>query len=174
MSNNDPLPKFYKIQAGDSLYGLSNQWGISLKTILDWNPDITNQNMLSIGQILRIPDGDHPMKRDVAHTIQRGENLYLIANNWGVDVKEIIAYNQIRNPNQIYVGDVINIPLNQTTNINTIQRNNVNYTYKIAPGDNLWNLSKMWNVSINRIMEYNNISNANLIRIGTIIKKPNY
>tara|TARA_B100001142_G_scaffold103597_1_gene105647 strand:- start:5782 stop:7188 length:1407 start_codon:yes stop_codon:yes gene_type:complete len=173
MSNNEPLPKFYKIQAGDSLYGLSNEWGISLKTILDWNPDITNQNMLSIGQVLRIPDGDHPMKRDVAHTIQRGENLYLIANNWGIDVKEIIAYNQIRNPNQIYVGDVINIPLNQTVNSSVIQRNNMNYTYKIAPGDNLWNLSKMWNVSINRIMEYNNISNANLIRIGTIIKKPN-
>ena len=54
-----------------------------------------------------------------------------------------------------------------------MQQTNMNYTYKIAPGDNLWNLSKMWNVSINRIMEYNNISNANLIRIGTIIKKPN-
>ena len=79
----------------------------------------------------------------------------------------------MRNPNQIYVGDVINIPLNQTASSSVIQRNNMNYTYKIAPGDNLWNLSKMWNVSINRIMEYNNISNANLIRIGTIIKKPN-
>ena len=47
------------------------------------------------------------------------------------------------------------------------------FDYVVQPGDNLWNLSKMWNVSINRIMEYNNISNANLIRIGTVIKKPN-
>ena len=171
MSNNEPLPKFYTVQRGDSLYGLSNEWGISTTAILDWNQDITNQNMLSIGQILRIPDGEHPMKREVLHTIQSGENLHLIANKWGIEVNEIIYYNQIRNPNQIYIGDIIKIPLNQKNNY--VHSSNNNSFYKIAPGDNLWGLSKMWNVSIRRIMEYNNLSNANLIRIGTILKKPN-
>jgi len=127
--------------------------------------------MLSIGQILRIPDGEHPMKREVLHTIQSGENLHLIANKWGIEVNEIIYYNQIRNPNQIYIGDIIKIPLNQKNNY--VHSSNNNSFYKIAPGDNLWGLSKMWNVSIRRIMEYNNLSNANLIRIGTILKKPN-
>tara|TARA_B110000438_G_scaffold302426_1_gene360069 strand:- start:46 stop:1494 length:1449 start_codon:yes stop_codon:yes gene_type:complete len=174
MSNNEPLPKFYTVISGDSLYYLSSEWGVSTQTIVNWNPDLNNPNMLSIGQVLRIPDGDHPMQREVSHTIQNGENLSIIAENWGVDMQKIIDYNQILNPHQIYVGDSIKIPINDynrqsTSSIKTVI---TQQAHKVVPGDNLWDLSQRWNVSIQKIIDYNKLSNSNLIRIGTILKKP--
>ena len=177
MSNNDPLPKFYSITSGDSLFDLSQQWGVNVDTIVDWNQHIFNPNILSIGQVIRIPDGNHPMQKEVKHTVQFGENLSIIAENWGTDLKNIIDYNQIINPNQIYVGDVIKIPLdNYSKDIDnsTVIINKKNQTHKISDGDNLWDISNKWNVSIEKIINHNNIFDPNLIQIGSILKNPNY
>ena len=174
MSDSDSLPKFYTVLSGYSLFALSSKWGVSTNTILNWNPDLNNPDVLSIGQILRIPDGDYPMQREINHTIQNGENLSIIADNWGVDMQNIIDYNQILNPNQIYVGDSIKIPINdyKSRNVYSVRAVISNQTHKVVPGDNLWDLSQRWNVSIQKIIDYNGLSNSNLIRIGTILKKP--
>ncbi|NJL55963.1 LysM peptidoglycan-binding domain-containing protein [bacterium] len=48
----------------------------------------------------------------VIHVVQRGENLFRIALNYGLTVEEIAAANGISNPASIIVGQRLIIPLN--------------------------------------------------------------
>lgn len=45
------------------------------------------------------------------YTVQRGDILYTIAARHGVKVADIVAINQIPNPDQLTVGQVIRIPV---------------------------------------------------------------
>jgi nucleoid-associated protein YgaU len=47
----------------------------------------------------------------IAHIVRSGETLFTIARIYRVRVKVIMAYNHIKNPNQIYVGQKLYIPL---------------------------------------------------------------
>ncbi|RKD23219.1 hypothetical protein BEP19_11500 [Ammoniphilus oxalaticus] len=45
------------------------------------------------------------------HVVQPGENLWSIAARYGVSVQQIMRVNGITDPNRIYVGTVIQIPV---------------------------------------------------------------
>ena len=46
----------------------------------------------------------------IEYTVQKGDILYTIAQEHGVTIEEILAINQIPNPESLTVGEVIRIP----------------------------------------------------------------
>lgn len=62
--------------------------------------------------------------------------------------------------NRIKPGDVLNIlPVK-------------GILYKISPGESLWEISRKFDVSMDRIAEANNIQNPDLVQIGTLLILP--
>ena len=47
----------------------------------------------------------------INHVVQPGENLWSIAARYGVSVQQIMVANRITDPNRIFVGSVIQIPV---------------------------------------------------------------
>lgn len=47
-------PVFHTVKAGDTLTGIGKKYGVDLKTILKRNPQITNPNIIKVGQKIRI------------------------------------------------------------------------------------------------------------------------
>ncbi|TGE31681.1 LysM peptidoglycan-binding domain-containing protein [Desulfosporosinus sp. Sb-LF] len=45
----------YTVRPGDSLFIISTRFNVSIQSILMINPEITNPNVISAGQIIRIP-----------------------------------------------------------------------------------------------------------------------
>lgn len=50
----------------------------------------------------------------ITHVVQPGENLYSIATRYGVSVQAIMRANGITDPNMIFVGTVLRIPVSTT------------------------------------------------------------
>ena len=46
----------------------------------------------------------------VEYTVQRGDSLKIIAERYGVTIRDIISVNQIPNPDSLTVGSVLQIP----------------------------------------------------------------
>lgn len=65
-------PTTYRVVAGDTMYQISNRLGIPLSTLISANPQITNPNIISIGDIINIPSSN------IKPTIE--VNGYAIAN----------------------------------------------------------------------------------------------
>jgi GH25 family lysozyme M1 (1,4-beta-N-acetylmuramidase)/LysM repeat protein len=100
----------YTVVAGDSFDSVANQFGVTLRELLNANPQL-----LKIGDQLTIPPtngsgsgGGTPTTR--TYTVKPGDTLYSIAIKFGTTVAAIASANNISNPNQISVGQVLVIP----------------------------------------------------------------
>ncbi len=91
------------VQAGESLWQISNTYGVPISEIVKTN-GLSNANRLVIGQALVIPS------EAVSHTVMPGESLWSIAQRYSVSVADLAAANNISNANLIYPGTVLTIP----------------------------------------------------------------
>lgn len=70
---------------------------------------------------------------EIVHTVKRGETLFLIARQYNVTIQAIAARNNITNPDLIFEGQQLIIPVSTTPPVpGTTQ------LYTVRPGDTTW------------------------------------
>lgn len=150
----------YIVQRGDTLYGISKQFGVPVETIKRVN-NLTSNN-ISINQELKIP-----VSQDTTtYTVKAGDTLYKIANKYNITVSELIKLNNLSSTN-LSIGQELKVHI-QTSNT----EENDNYTiYIVKKGDNLYNIASTYGISIEAIKKINNLS-SNLLSIGQTLKIP--
>lgn len=101
------------------------------------------------------------------YTVQPGNTLSQIAQNYGTTVAEIAGLNGIANPNLIYVGEVLKIDTTNDISVTTGDKHETNHiVYTVQPGDTLTAISEKYDVPIHCIVQLNDIVNPNLIYAG--------
>ena len=103
------------------------------------------------------------------YVIKKGDTLSEIAKAYGVEILHIIELNKIENPNLIYPGEKLRITESNSQKLNEYNPKN-DITYVVRSGDTLWNISRKFRVSVNFLVQKNNIRNKNLIFPGQIIR----
>lgn len=100
----------YTVQAGDTLSAIAQRQGVSLAALEAANPQLSNPNYIYPGETLYLPGGsDSSGSSD--YTVRQGDTLSGIAGARGLSLAALEAANpQIRNPNLIFVGEVIHVP----------------------------------------------------------------
>lgn len=104
-------PIYYTVVRGDALYKIANKFNCTIADLVKWNK-ITNPNLIYVGQKLIVGWSNTPVPPEpvkVYYTVQRGDNLTKIANKFGTTVNQLVAWNNIKNPNIIYVGQVLRV-----------------------------------------------------------------
>lgn len=99
----------FRVDPGDTLSGIANQFGWTLQSIIDANPGI-DPNRIWPGQILN--DGRAyaaPAGLPPYCTVDPGDTLGGIAAQYGVSLNYIISKNPGINANLIYPGQRINL-----------------------------------------------------------------
>ena len=153
----------YIVKRGDTLYGISNQYGVSVSELASLN-NIRGSN-LQVGTVLKIPNnsGTNPNNMFM-YTVKSGDNLYSIAKKYNTSVDEIKKLNYLTS-NNLYVGQVLRIPEMYSNDI--VLPNYINYTVK--KGDNLYSIARNYNISVDTIKSDNGLSN-NILSIGQNLK----
>ena len=100
--------------------------------------------------------------QDTTYIVKSGDTLSGIAAKYGTTYQVLAAYNNISNPNLIYVGQVIKIP---NSNNNTSEQ-----YYTIQYGDTLSGIAAKFGTSVTQLCNWNNISNPNRIYAGNTIR----
>ncbi|MCP4358798.1 MAG: LysM peptidoglycan-binding domain-containing protein [Chloroflexi bacterium] len=118
------------------------------------------------------------------YTVRWGDTLYSIARRHNTTVNDIVAINNIPNPNLIYVGQVIEIPDGSnppptsppTTAVPPLPTATAppggSITYVVQPGDTLYAIARRYGTTVNAIAAANNIANPNLIYVGQVLIIP--
>lgn len=90
----------------------------------------------------------------LTHIVQRGETLWEIALQYGIDVDTIVAANDIPDINRLRVGQELTI-LTVRGALHTVRR-----------GESLWDISRTYGVSIEEIATVNGIGDPSRIQVN--------
>lgn len=105
----------------------------------------------------------------IYYTVQSGNTLGEIAAMYGTTAQQIADLNGIININLIYPGEKLRIHTNSTVN-GSEQRQMGEIIYTVERGNTLSQIARAYNVTVESLVELNNITNPNLIYPGEKIK----
>ncbi len=94
----------YIVEEGDSLWSIAEKFSVSLNTIL-WANDLNKDSLIKPGKKLIIL----PVS-GVIHHVKSGDTVSEIAKKYKGKTEEIIAFNNLSNEADIYIGDIIIVP----------------------------------------------------------------
>ena len=104
--------KIHIVKQGDSLYSIAQKYGVSLEDVLKANPDISNPDAIDVGMKVKIPTRPKSTFGVIhQHIVQQGDTLWKLSKAWGIQLTDLIKANpQLKNPNALLTGEVVNIP----------------------------------------------------------------
>ncbi|KAI9828162.1 MAG: hypothetical protein M1832_003689 [Thelocarpon impressellum] len=144
--------------SGDTLNGIAQRNGVTLAALQAANPQVTNPDQIFPGQVIEVPAASGR-----TYTVVSGDTLGGIAQRFGVTLDALKAANpQITNPDQIFPGQVINIPGGTPPK-----------TYTVVSGDTMTAIAARWGISLNCLIKANpQITDPNVIRPGDVLNIP--
>lgn len=87
------------------------------------------------------------------YVVRPGDSLYRISRTYNVPSNVLIQSNEIKNPDNLVVGQTIVIPVRGSFHV-------------VQPGESVYGISRRYNVSISELLRINAISNPNIISPG--------
>lgn len=170
----------YTVQPGDTLSGIASRFGVSVVDLAEWNA-IANPNLIVIGQVLTIgptssptaPGGSTGAGGTEYYVVQAGDTLGGIADRFGVTVADLVAKNNIADPNIIHVGQTLVIGGGSTGAVGGPPPPPApSGTYTVQPGDTLEAIAAAHGVLVRDLVELNGIDDANYIYVGQVLSIP--
>ncbi len=101
----------YTVVSGDTLLDIAIRFDTSINALLLANPQITNANIISPGEVIYLPGATATINGKEVYFVKSGDTMVSIANNQGVSLSALEAANsQITDPALIFPGERINLP----------------------------------------------------------------
>jgi LysM repeat protein len=97
-----------------------------------------------------------PALGSFTYVVESGDTLYSIARKFNTTVSIILKFNQIPNPNLIYIGQNILIAESPPEAI----------IYTVRPGDTLNSIAQRYGTLVQNLITFNYLDNPNLIYPG--------
>lgn len=176
----------YTVVAGDSVWKIAHQFGISMDTLRSLN-NIQN-NFIYPGQVLKIqasntvtpstPSSNQTTTTTTgSYTVKAGDSLWKIANQHGLSLSQLKSINHLSS-DLIYPGQklvvksgatstsittssqntVTNQVTNQTTTPVSRPSANTQASYTVKAGDSLWAIATKHGLSVSQLKSLNQLS----------------
>ena len=176
-----PTNSIYVVQKGDNLSNIAKKFNVTVAELQDWNKLTTKS--ISLGASLQVVKNPihneviaEPIERkDIAYSVQKGDNLGSIAKKFGASVEELKQWNNLTS-NAIAIGNSLIVAKNEIV----IDTNKVAIAsfkkkeqypstaskeseYYVKKGDSLYSISKKYpGVTISDLKKWNNIKGEEL------------
>nr|BBV22513.1 putative N-acetylglucosaminidase [Tetragenococcus halophilus] len=168
----------YTVQAGDSVWLIADQNGITMNQLRDWN-NIQN-DFVYPGQKLTVSKGSSSNNSNNnssssshnssggSYTVKAGDSVWLIADQNGITMDQLRDWNNIQN-NFVYPGQKLTVSNGSSSSSSSNNSSSSNTQHKVKSGDSLWLISQEYDISVSRLKSINNL-NSDTIFIGQNLK----
>lgn len=151
----------YTVQAGDTLWLISQKTGVSISEIKRIN-NLTN-DMIYIGQKLLLSESQPSTiirTENQYYSVLTGDTLWIISQKFGLSIEGLKSLNNLTT-DMIYPG--------QRLIVKQIKTEGISYTVKA--GDTLWKIAQNNNSTIDSIKIANNLT-TDMLMIGQVLFIP--
>jgi len=109
--SNGSVPVNYTVKTGDTLYAISNRYGVSSSQLASWN-NLSNEDVIYVDQTLTIRLNDNSSQSSSSETdsyvVQSGDTLTGIARQFDTTVQSLVNNNSLTS-DLIFVGQTLNV-----------------------------------------------------------------
>lgn len=124
-------PFAYTVLEGDTLSGIAEKFKVDLLLLIAINNLDSGNPIIRVGDQLTIPGPDTQMPTStplpdnlrrgtkIEYTVLPGDTLAIIAEKFFSTVEDIVKENKLTNPNNIFVGQKLVVPVNLVTPVPT-------------------------------------------------------
>jgi len=189
------------VQKPTRLSQLASRLGISQDLLIQLNPELRHDSTPNYEYELRVPPGYSEQTSACLselpswippeavfgwHTVRPGETLGLIARRYRTTIQAIVRLNNLKNARLIYPGQRLKIPGRAQgltpaedeggpapTATPRSSAGNDSLTYVVKAGDTLYQLSRNFGLSVEKIKKDNNLSSDVLVPGQKLIIKNN-
>lgn len=151
----------YRVLPGDSLWGLSRKFNVSVTNLQEWNQ--LNSSTIYVGQTLTIGKSDSVA---TTYKVKAGDSLWSIAKKYGTTVQNIKNLNQLTT-DIIYVGQTLAVS-GSTTSTPPVQ-SGASSSYIVKAGDTLSGIAKKFGTTVQSIKQVNGLT-SDIIKVGQNLK----
>ncbi len=173
------------VERGETLSMIARYYGVSMYDIASAN-HILNLNRIYAGMRLHIPGGHvppphPPVCHPTTYVVRYGDTLGRIAAHLGSSVSLIASANNIYNINHIYAGMVLHIPCGghvpphhppQQPPYHPPQQPDCFTEYTVQPRDTLTRIARIYQTTVQHVLDINPGLDPNYIRRGQVINVP--
>lgn len=180
----DPSATTYIVQSGDNPYLIAQKFHIQSGTLLKYN-NLTENDLLSVGQVLNIPPDpaeskgetqapapDNSKPQPVKYKVQPGDNAWTIARRFGITAKDFMALNNLNESSVIHDGDEVLIPVSNDSG--PLSRSLGGITYSVKEGDTLAGISLSSGVDLAELLAVNGLTADSVLSVGQQLRVPAY
>ena len=179
---------YYTVKAGDTLYGISRKFGMSLSQLVSVN-GISASSLIVPGQILRVAGGEtiSTVVKTTATTsrtsggnylVQPGDTLYSIARRSGMSLNSLLTLNGLSQSSVIYPGQSLTISQSDSrvatkssyTAKPIASGVSTSGTYTVQAGDTLYGIARRSGMNLNTLLSLNGLSQSSVIHPGQTLK----
>ena len=119
----------------------------------------------AVTEYIGVPYKEPGETAENTYVVKKGDSLYSIANKYDISVEDLKNANGLSG-NLINVGQVLNIPKNGNVSVGDY------LVYIVKPGDTLWKIANTYGVSVNDIVDFNNLGTT-FLQVGDQLLIPN-
>ncbi|MEH6453104.1 MAG: LysM peptidoglycan-binding domain-containing protein [Psychromonas sp.] len=189
LASTDPSKRIswsrYKVKSGDSLSVIARNNSTTTKVLQQIND--LDGSFIKTGQALLIPVASKEQQAylysqsqrferqqatkskgqtKATHTIVEGDTLWDISRRYNVRSQDIAKWNKMSTRQTLRLGQKLTIWKTASTTSNTNSKGKTKTTHTIVAGDNLWDISRRYNVSSQDIAKWNKMSTRQTLRLG--------
>ncbi len=159
--NNQYFNRLKAVMAfnGTSLLVIATEQDIALPKLLEFN-DLAVDGLVKGDQWIYLEKKHKEGNRD-HYTSLQNETLHEVSQNNGVQLAMLAAYNAVPENSHVKKGEVIRLRPGTTTPVKAAEVGIIR-THEVQPKEGLYTISKKYNVSVEELREWNNLSSYDL------------
>ncbi|MFS6826226.1 LysM peptidoglycan-binding domain-containing protein [Cyanobium sp. ATX-6F1] len=169
----------YTVKPGETLSELAERYGVTVERLLKLN-GLKDANSLQAGSKLVVPGGGgtslaRPGRGGGGgYTVKPGDTLSELAERFGISVERLKQLNGLQSANDLQAGSQLVVP--GAAGAGRSNRAKAapggSGTYTVQPGDTLSALADRYGVSVDRLIQLNNLKSANDLQAGSQLVVP--
>lgn len=165
----------YTVKQGDTFYSIANAQGVDMAALMDLNG--ANDGKLKLGQQLKLPAGNVRVAEAAvsrptnlatdakagSYEVRSGDNLYSIARRLGVSLDDLKRWNNLGTTTDLRPGQKL-VVKDSVANKSAASgaKSRTSASYVVRNGDNLWDIARRHNVSVQQLTDWNNLREKKL------------
>lgn len=160
------------VKSGENLGSIAKKYRVSVNQLKSWNKlkgttIYPGQKLIvySSGAPMAQAGNSNPVERSTEqkiHTVKSGESLSVIANKYKCTVTDLKRWNNLKS-NTLQIGQKLKVyPPADSSNASVV--------HTVKSGDNLWDISRKYGVTVEQIRSLNGLSSKAVLKVGQKLK----